>query len=67
MPELPRGHPVGHGLTTFTIITCQANALIFTIHDRMPLVLDDGAAEDWMNPREQNESRIAQAAAGSRF
>jgi len=38
--------------TTFTIITCAANAVIGEIHDRMPVILDERAAEDWMNPRE---------------
>ena len=37
---------------TFTIVTCAANAAIADIHDRMPVVLDDRAAEDWMNSRE---------------
>ena len=39
---------------TFTIVTCAANAAIATIHDRMPVVLDERAAEDWMNPRERD-------------
>ena len=39
---------------TFTIVTCAANALIAPIHDRMPVVLDERAAEDWMNPREHD-------------
>ena len=39
---------------TFTIITCAANAAIAEIHDRMPVVLSDGAAEDWMNLRAQD-------------
>jgi putative SOS response-associated peptidase YedK len=39
---------------TFTIVTCPANAAIAEIHDRMPVVLDDRAAEDWMNPRERD-------------
>lgn len=38
----------------FTIVTCAANALIGEIHDRMPVILDKGAAEDWMNPREED-------------
>ena len=37
---------------TFTIVTCPANGVISAIHDRMPVLLDDRAAEDWMNPRE---------------
>jgi len=39
---------------TFTIVTCAANALIAATHDRMPVVLDERAAEDWMNPRERD-------------
>lgn len=39
---------------TFTIVTCAANAAIAEIHDRMPVVLDERAAEDWMNPRESD-------------
>jgi putative SOS response-associated peptidase YedK len=39
--------------TTFTIITCPANELIVPIHDRMPVILNDRDAEDWMNPLEQ--------------
>jgi putative SOS response-associated peptidase YedK len=39
---------------TFTIITCTANATVAAIHNRMPVILDEGGAEDWMNPREKN-------------
>jgi putative SOS response-associated peptidase YedK len=39
---------------TFTIVTCAANAVIGEIHDRMPVILDERMAEDWMNPREKN-------------
>jgi putative SOS response-associated peptidase YedK len=39
---------------TFTIVTCAANALIAAIHDRMPVVLDERDAEDWMNPLERD-------------
>ena len=31
-----------------------ANAVIGEIHDRMPVILDERAAEDWMNPREED-------------
>jgi putative SOS response-associated peptidase YedK len=37
---------------TFTIITTAANKLIQPIHDRMPVILSDRAADDWMNPNE---------------
>ena len=38
--------------TTFTIITCEPNAVIRPIHNRMPVILDNRAADDWMNPTE---------------
>ena len=38
--------------TTFTIITCPPNDTIARIHNRMPVILDDRAADDWMNARE---------------
>jgi putative SOS response-associated peptidase YedK len=28
---------------TFTIVTCAANAMIAPIHDRMPVILDEGS------------------------
>jgi putative SOS response-associated peptidase YedK len=39
-------------------VTCAANALITAIHDRMPVVLDERAAEDWMNPRERDRMSL---------
>ena len=39
---------------TFTIVTFGANAVIGEIHDRMPVILHERAAEDWMNPREED-------------
>jgi putative SOS response-associated peptidase YedK len=38
--------------TTFTILTCAANARMSRVHDRMPVILSDRDADDWMNPRE---------------
>jgi putative SOS response-associated peptidase YedK len=32
----------------------MADELTVAIHDRMPVVLDERAAEDWMNPRERD-------------
>jgi putative SOS response-associated peptidase YedK len=39
---------------TFTIVTCAPNAAIAEVHDRMPVVLNERAAEDWMNPQERD-------------
>ena len=42
----------GDAETTFTILTCAANSTIARVHDRMPVILSDRDADDWMNPRE---------------
>jgi putative SOS response-associated peptidase YedK len=38
---------------SFTILTCAANQTLATIHDRMPVILSDRDADDWMNPSEE--------------
>src|SRR5262249_18590577 len=43
---------------TFTIITTRANRLIEPVHDRMPVIFDERAAEDWMNPDEPDPLRL---------
>jgi putative SOS response-associated peptidase YedK len=48
----------GQWQRTFTIITTSANELIKSIHNRMPAILDEGMAEDWMNPQEPNPERL---------
>ncbi len=43
----------GEIMNTFSIITCPANPLMEIIHNkkrRMPLILDDEAAQLWINP-----------------
>jgi putative SOS response-associated peptidase YedK len=40
--------------TTFTILTTAANALLSSYHDRMPVILADRAADEWMDPRTPN-------------
>jgi len=37
--------------TTFTILTTAANAVLASYHDRMPVILADRDADDWMDPR----------------
>jgi len=37
--------------TTFTILTTAANAVLEPYHDRMPVILADRDADDWMDPR----------------
>lgn len=40
----------GPALDTFTVITCPPNALLATLHDRMPVVLPDDRLRDWLRP-----------------
>jgi putative SOS response-associated peptidase YedK len=42
----------GEWQTTFCLITTAANRLLEPIHDRMPVILDEAGAADWMNWRE---------------
>jgi putative SOS response-associated peptidase YedK len=44
--------------TTFTIITTAANAVMAPYHDRMPVILGDSAADDWMNPRVEDPASL---------
>src|SRR6202167_6589603 len=41
----------GEWQTTFTILTTAANRLLEPIHNRMPVILDEAGAADWMNLR----------------
>jgi putative SOS response-associated peptidase YedK len=38
-----------HDLDTFTIVTTEANAAMSTVHDRIPLILDDEQIEQWLD------------------
>jgi putative SOS response-associated peptidase YedK len=42
----------GEWQMTFTILTTSANRLLQPIHNRMPVILDEAGAADWMNWRE---------------
>jgi putative SOS response-associated peptidase YedK len=35
--------------SAFTILTCAANSTLATIHDRMPVILSDRDADDWIS------------------
>ncbi|MDO8433879.1 MAG: SOS response-associated peptidase [Candidatus Binatus sp.] len=41
----------GNWQRTFTILTTAANSIAARYHDRMPVILDDRHADDWMDPR----------------
>ena len=42
----------GRWLQSFAIITTDANELMAPVHNRMPVILDEAGAADWMNARE---------------
>jgi len=44
--------PEGEEFYSFTIITTEANELLHPIHERMPVILDAGSAERWLDPKQ---------------
>lgn len=53
--------PAGNSSESFAILTTQANALASKIHDRMPIILQDEGAHEWLdgNPETiETESRF---------
>lgn len=45
------GNATAPPLTTFTVLTTAANALVQPIHDRMPVIVPPAAYEAWLDPR----------------
>ncbi|MFA7436055.1 MAG: SOS response-associated peptidase [Bacilli bacterium] len=43
---------------TFSIITCEANKLMQTIHDRMPVILDKDKIHFWLNPQNKDPNAL---------
>jgi len=43
-------NPEGVTVSTYTIVTCDANPLVAAIHDRMPVILPRQAEERWLAP-----------------
>lgn len=43
---------------TFTIITTAANEYMSRIHDRMPVILDEAAQDEWINPVEKDPAQL---------
>ena len=40
----------GEEITTCTIVTCEPNALMVTLHNRMPVILDPADYDAWLDP-----------------
>lgn len=45
---------------SFTIITTQANDLMSSLHERMPVILDRGVEEDWLSPDVRDPNEVEQ-------
>lgn len=57
--EAPAG-PEGEPLQSFTILTTGANEVMASIHDRMPMVMNDDVVPDWLD-REETEAEPLEA------
>jgi putative SOS response-associated peptidase YedK len=44
--------------SAFTILTCATNSTLATIHDRMPVILSERDADDWINPSAKKPSSL---------
>jgi putative SOS response-associated peptidase YedK len=53
----PKGDD-GHPLETVTILTCPPNDLLKDVHDRMPVILEREEWAKWLDPAEQDPSRV---------
>ena len=52
--------PDGQELRTYTIITTQANELIRLVHDRMPVILERNAEDNWLNPDWKDSQKLSE-------
>jgi putative SOS response-associated peptidase YedK len=43
--------PEGEIVETCTILTTEANELMLSLHDRMPVIIDTAAEDVWLDPR----------------
>ncbi len=48
--------PEGSDLLTFTILTTVANAVVSSVHDRMPVILPREAESAWLDPTESDSA-----------
>ena len=50
----------GQWIKTCSILTTNPNALTSTVHDRMPVILDPGSYDLWLDPGMQDVNAISQ-------
>jgi len=52
--------PSGNWVKTCSILTTTPNAVTSTVHDRMPVILDPGGYDLWLDPGMQNVATISE-------
>lgn len=52
-------HPDGSSLLTASILTTEPNALMASIHDRMPVILDESRWKDWIDAGERSIEQLS--------
>lgn len=48
----------GEDICTCTIITTEANELLQTVHDRMPVILPANKYDEWLDPKEKDKAKL---------
>jgi putative SOS response-associated peptidase YedK len=54
-----QGRDGGEGVTSYTIVTCAANAAIAPLHDRMPVILREADYGRWLMPTADPDALLA--------
>lgn len=49
----------GDGVASYTIVTCEANAAIAPLHDRMPVILREADYPRWLDPGADPQALLA--------
>jgi putative SOS response-associated peptidase YedK len=50
--------PAGSVLATYTIITTEPNALLATVHNRMPVIVSQDHEEQWLTGEQQDAGQL---------
>lgn len=48
----------GESIKSFTILTCQSNALVANLHDRMPVILKRENEDAWLDPSVRDPEKL---------
>lgn len=49
----------GHGVASYTIVTCEANAAIAPLHDRMPVIVREADYARWLDAAADGQPLLA--------